>query len=228
MLDTTRVIETPEGVELSLQVAGPVPRALAWAIDFLLRLVVYIVLMIVLGQTGKLGAGLLAVAAFAMEWWYPVLFETLNQGQTPGKRLLGLRVLHDNGTPVAGAASVVRNLLRAVDFLPLFYGLGLIAILIDRDFRRLGDLAAGTIVVHTEESKKPQPLPDAEAILPPVILQREERRALLDFAERSLQLSPERSAELADLLSPLTGVEGEPGVRRLHGYAAWIAGRERA
>lgn len=228
MLDTTRVIETPEGVELSLQVAGPVPRALAWSIDFLLRFVVYIVLLIILGQTGKLGAGLLAVVAFAMEWWYPVLFETLNHGQTPGKRLLGLRVLHDNGTPVAAAASIVRNLLRAVDFLPLFYGLGLVAMLIDRDFRRLGDLAAGTIVVHTEEAKQPRPLPEAEAVLPPVTFHREERRALLDYAERSTQLSHERSAELADLLSPITGAEGEQGVQVLHGYAAWIAGRERA
>lgn len=228
MLDTTRVIETPEGVELSLQVAGPVPRALAWAIDFLLRLVVYIILLIILGQTGKLGVGLLAVVAFVMEWWYPVLFETLNRGQTPGKRLLGLRVLHDNGTPVAGTASVVRNLLRAVDFLPLFYGLGLVSVLIDRDFRRLGDLAAGTIVVHNEEAKQPRPLPGADAALPPVTLNREERRALLDFAERSTQLSSERSAELADLLSPLTGVEGEQGVQVLHNYAAWIAGRERA
>ncbi len=228
MLDTTRVIETPEGVELSLQVAGPVPRALAWAIDFLLRLVVYIILLIVLGQTGNLGVGLLALVAFIMEWWYPVLFETLNHGQTPGKRLLGLRVLHDNGTPVAGAASVVRNLLRAVDFLPLFYGLGLVSVLIDRDFRRLGDLAAGTIVVHTEEPRKPSPLPEADALLPPIALNREERRALLDFAERSTQLSSERSAELADLLSPVTGVPGEPGVQVLHNYAAWIAGRERA
>jgi len=227
MLDTTRVIETPEGVELSLQVAGPVPRALAWAIDFLLRFVVYIILMIVLGTAGKLGAGLLAIIVFAMEWWYPVLFETLYHGQTPGKRLLGLRVLHDNGTPVAGTASVVRNLLRAVDFLPLFYGLGLLAVLIDRDFRRLGDLAAGTIVVHTEEAKKPQSLPEVEDVLPPVALNREERRALLAYAERSAELSPERSAELAGLLSPLTGVGGEQGVAVLHGYAAWLSGRER-
>jgi uncharacterized RDD family membrane protein YckC len=228
MLDITRVIETPEGVDLSLQMAGPVPRALAWAIDFLLRLVVYLALLVVFVQMGKLGVGLLALVAFVMEWWYPVLFETLYRGQTPGKRFLGLRVLHDNGTPVAGTASVVRNLLRAVDFLPLFYGLGLLSMLIDRDFRRLGDLAAGTIVVHVEVEKKHQPLPDAEAILPPVTFHREEWRALLDYAERSTQLSSERSAELADLLSPVTGAETGKGARTLYGYAAWIAGRERA
>lgn len=228
MLDTTRVIETPEGVELSLQVAGPVPRALAWTIDFLLRLTVYLVLLIALGRTGKLGIGVLALVTFIMEWWYPVLFETLYRGQTPGKRMMGLRVLHDNGTPVGVTASVVRNLLRAVDFLPLFYGLGLFAMFLDRDFRRLGDMAAGTIVVHTEDTQKSKVLSDAEAILPPALLNREERRALLDFAERVPQLSQARSAELADLLTPLTGVEGEPAVHVLQGYAAWIAGRGRA
>lgn len=228
MLDTTRVIETPEGVELSLQVAGPVPRALAWTIDFLLRLTVYLVLLIALGRTGKLGIGVLALVTFIMEWWYPVLFETLYRGQTPGKRMMGLRVLHDNGTPVGVTASVVRNLLRAVDFLPLFYGLGLFAMFLDRDFRRLGDMAAGTIVVHTEDTQKTKVLSDAEAILPPALLNREERRALLDFAERVPQLSQARSAELADLLTPLTGVEGEPAVHVLQGYAAWIAGRGRA
>ena len=228
MLDTTRVIETPEGVELSLQVAGPVPRALAWTIDFLLRLTVYLVLLIALGRTGKLGVGMLALVTFIMEWWYPVFFETLYRGQTPGKRMMGLRVLHDNGTPVGVSASVVRNLLRAVDFMPLFYALGLLAMFLDRDFRRLGDMAAGTIVVHTEDTQKTKVLSDAEAILPPALLNREERRALLDFAERVPQLSQARSAELADLLTPLTGVEGEPAVHVLQGYAAWIAGRGQA
>jgi len=228
VLDTTRVVETPEGVELALHVAGPVPRALAWVIDFLIRTVIYIVLAFTFSVMGKMGMGLLAIVVFLMEWWYPVLFEVHAHGRTPGKRALGLHVLHDNGTPVGWSASLVRNLLRAVDFLPLFYGLGLAAMLVNRDFKRLGDLAAGTVVVHDHENGRYLRLPAVSPLMAPVPLTREEQRALLDFAERSALLSAERRVELANLLTPLTGVGDAAGVETLHRYAAWIAGREQA
>jgi uncharacterized RDD family membrane protein YckC len=228
VLDTTRVVETPEGVELALHVAGPVPRALAWVIDFLIRTVIYIVLAFTFSVMGKMGMGLLAIVVFLMEWWYPVLFEVHDHGRTPGKRALGLHVLHDNGTPVGWSASLVRNLLRAVDFLPLFYGFGLAAMLVNRDFKRLGDLAAGTVVVHAHENGRYLRLPAVSPLMAPVPLTREEQRALLDFAERSELLSAERRVELARLLTPLTGVGDAAGVETLHRYAAWIAGREQA
>lgn len=228
MLDTTRVVETPEGVELTLHVAGPVPRALAWVIDFLIRAVIYVVLAFTFSVMGKMGMGLLAIVVFLMEWWYPVLFEVHDHGRTPGKRALGLHVLHDNGTPVGWSASLVRNLLRAVDFLPFFYGLGLAAMLVNRDFKRLGDLAAGTVVVHGHENGRYLRLPAVSPLMAPVPLTREEQRALLDFAERSALLSAERRVELAKLLAPLTGAGDAAGVETLHRYAAWIAGRESA
>ena len=124
MLDTYREIETPEGVELHLRAAGPVARALAYSIDLLLRGVVMFVLSIVLSVTGRFGMGVFMIVIFLMEWFYPVLFEVYRNGETPGKRLFGLRVVNDNGTPVGWGPSLVRNLLRAVDFMPAFYAFG--------------------------------------------------------------------------------------------------------
>ena len=124
-LDTLRSITTPEGVELNLRLAGPVPRACAWVIDLGLRVVVLIVLSIVLGQLGRFGMGLLLICAFLLEWLYPAVCELKLDGSTPGKKWMGLRVVNDDGTPLTVSAAFVRNLLRAVDFLPLMYGFGL-------------------------------------------------------------------------------------------------------
>ena len=148
MLDTTRRVATPEGIELTLRLAGPVPRALAWSgglaaargdcpcgLDdrYVLR-------------TRRHGAR--AHQSFFVEWLLPAAFEARWGGQTPGKRLFGIAVLNDDGTPVRWPAALTRNLLRAADFLPLLYGVGLMSILANRDFKRLGDLAAGTVVVY--------------------------------------------------------------------------------
>ena len=139
--------------------------------------------------------------AFVLEWAYPVLFEVLRNGQTPGKRACDLRVLHEDGTPVQWRASVARNLIRVVDFLPVCYGFGLIAMLLNRDFKRLGDLAAGTIVVHTERKRASKGMPAAESGLansmPNVSLDLAEQRAVIDFAERRVTWSTERANELA-------------------------------
>jgi uncharacterized RDD family membrane protein YckC len=201
MLDTLRTVPTPEGIELSLKVAGPMPRARAWLLDLLIRLAILLVFGMVLGALGKVGSGLMLLIAFVLEWAYPVLFEVLRNGQTPGKRACDLRVLHEDGTPVQWRASVARNLIRVVDFLPVFYGFGLIAMLLNRDFKRLGDLAAGTIVVHTERKRASKGLPIAEPLtLNPVLnmsLDLAEQRAVIDFAERRTTWSTERANELA-------------------------------
>ena len=109
MLDTRRAIETPEGVDLSLAVAGPASRALAWTVDVLLRMVGYVVAATLLAALGKAGQGILLVVFFLGEWLYPVLFEVKGGGATPGKRALGLLVLHDDGTPVGWSASLLRK-----------------------------------------------------------------------------------------------------------------------
>lgn len=87
---------------------------------------------------------------FLLEWFYPIIFEVYRQGQTPGKKVMAIKVLQDNGIPVGWPTSLIRNLLRAVDFLPMMYGFGVVSMLIARNFRRLGDLAAGTLVVYVE------------------------------------------------------------------------------
>lgn len=153
MLDTPRVITTPEGIDLTLNIAGVVTRARAWAIDALIRIVFYVIMASALAGFGRFGMGFFLVFLFLMEWAYPVLFEIYWHGATPGKRACNLCVLHDDGTPVSWRASVTRNTLRAVDFLPFMYGFGLISCLLNREFKRLGDLAAGTVVVYVESRR---------------------------------------------------------------------------
>ena len=110
-------------------------------------------------------------------------------GQTPGKRLFRLAVLNDDGTPVRWPGALTRNLLRAADFLPFLYGVGLVTMLMNRDFKRLGDLAAGTVVVYqAEKVEAARAIPQAPPQPPPVSLSPEEQRAVLDLAERSATL----------------------------------------
>lgn len=225
MLDTYREIETPEGVELHLRAAGPVARALAYSIDLLLRGVVVFALSIALSVTGRFGTGVFMIVIFLMEWFYPVLFEVYRNGETPGKRMFGLRVVNDNGTPVGWGPSLVRNLLRAVDFMPAFYAFGLVSMLLNRDFKRLGDLAAGTIVVYQDHAALKVNIPDVPAVAPPLGLNLAEQRAVITFAERSQRLTEVRSEELADLLTPLTGLDGRAGIQRLYQMANWLVGK---
>ena len=205
MLDTARRVATPEGIELSLPLAGPVPRALAWFIDLVLRIALLGVAAIVLGLLGKLGIAIMLLLWFMLEWLFPAWCEVRFAGATPGKKAFGLRVLHDDGTPVGWSAAMTRNLLRAIDFLPLLYGFGLVSMLMSADFKRLGDLAAGTVVVYSEEKTRATAVPQAPGLAPPIALSLDEQRAVIDFAERSPLLTAERAEELAELAGPLLG-----------------------
>ena len=226
MLDTQRAIPIPEGIELTLKVAGPIARAGAWLVDGFIRLVVVLLLQLALSTFGKVGIGVFALMWFALEWLYPVVFEVLWHGSTPGKRLCNLRVLHENGTPVGWRASVVRNLIRAVDFLPFFYGFGMIAMLLNRDFKRLGDLAAGTIVVHTERARKSRGVPKAEPLPTSLAMTLPEQRAIIDFAERRATWSDERAEELAMHAAPLMQNARDGGAaERLVRIANFLVGR---
>jgi len=221
-IDTLRVFETPEGVDLALHLAGPVPRAAAFVLDLLIRIALYLALTPLLGLAG-VGSGLMLLALFLLEWFYPVWFE-VRRGATPGKQALGLLVVHDDGTPVGPSASLIRNLLRAVDFLPVLYGTGLITMLLDRDFRRLGDLAAGTLVIHAPPARILHDIPTRPPRPADRPLDLATQQAILDFAERAPRLSPARRAELAEVLTAGDGLHGEAAVERLLGIANWIAG----
>lgn len=154
-------IDTPEQVALEFATAGLGSRFLAMAVDTLLQIAIgvgiFIVLAFVAGTTGLLRwasaawsfvPALAVLAIFLLQWGYFVLFEMWWQGQTPGKRVARIRVIKDSGRALDVPSAIVRNLLRAVDGLPGFYGVGIVCMLINHDSRRLGDLAAGTVVVH--------------------------------------------------------------------------------
>ncbi len=224
MIDTIHAVQTPEGVDLALRVAGPVPRALAFGVDLLLQGGIALALQIALGAFAGVGLGLYLIGVFALLWFYPVLFEVRAHGQTPGKRLLGLRVLQENGTPVGWSASVLRNFLLVADFLPLLYLAGLVAMISDSSFRRLGDLAAGTLVVYADTPRAHvTPIPDVTPTAPIFPLTLEEQAAVIAFAERAASLSAERAAELAAIPRSLTGAD-DPRAS-LYAQAAYLVGR---
>jgi uncharacterized RDD family membrane protein YckC len=226
MLDTIREVSTPELIELRLHCAGPVPRALAWVVDQLLRFAIMAVVGIVVAFWGRAGMAAYLIIFFVIEWFYPVLFEVFGHGATPGKRSLGLQVLHEDGTPIAWRASLIRNLLRAADFLPFLYGIGLISMLLSRDSRRLGDIVAGTLVVYRRPAPRAPKLPDAPLWRPRQPVGRNAQRAVLAYAERAPLLSLDRAGELAEYAPQLTeGARGETAVKRLYGLARLLTGR---
>jgi uncharacterized RDD family membrane protein YckC len=158
-------IATPEGVDLELTLAGVGSRFTSALIDYLIQLVILIALALVLG----LGVGLKANASgYAAAIWvvlgfllfvgYDIAFEVLASGRTPGKRLNGLRVVVENGGPVTFPASAVRNVLRLIDLLPGTYLVGIVSILVSSRNQRLGDHAAGTLVVRERKVLPPEPV----------------------------------------------------------------------
>ncbi|MFT3755381.1 MAG: RDD family protein [Pseudoxanthomonas sp.] len=225
MLDTYREVVTPEGVALHLPAAGPVPRALAWLIDLALRMALLIVASILLGVLGRAGQGVYLIVLFLIYWAYPILLETLWNGQTVGKKALSLRVVSASGAPVGWLAAIVRNLLRVVDMLPFGYMAGLLSSLADPHGRRLGDLVADTLVVHDERRREHVAAPFNAVLMPPAGLRPAEQAAIVAFGERAPKLNPARQVELADIVEPLTGARGQAGVLRLYGMANGLLGR---
>jgi uncharacterized RDD family membrane protein YckC len=157
--EETLDIQTPENVAFGYQVAGIGSRFLATLLDTLLigilQVVVILVFILVLSGLDLLGEtiaawvyALLGIVGFIFFWGYYIFFEMLWNGQSPGKRWVGLRVIRADGTPITLSESFIRNLTRLVDFLPAGYGIGIISMFLDKRSRRLGDLAAGTLVVH--------------------------------------------------------------------------------
>lgn len=201
LIDTTYAFETPEGVALELNVAGVVPRALAWGVDLLIQVVIYIVLAIALLGFGEFGQGIFSIAVFLVWWFYPVYFE-LRTGSTPGKKMYDLTVVHDNGTPITWQASVTRNLLRSADFFPFMFGFGIVSLLATKNFKRLGDIAAGTLVVYRQKIDPDAELPSAAPVALPETIDMSAQRAILSFAERGTHFSDERKQELAGYLLP--------------------------
>ncbi|MGI4758099.1 MAG: RDD family protein [Janthinobacterium lividum] len=172
-------IDTPEQVSLYLPVSGIGSRALAQLVDMALQTAFYILVLILFallaapigrvtgglsqrGQTWLFGGFVLL--NFLLLWGYFTFFEAFWNGQTPGKRLLKLRVIKDSGRRITLFEALTRNLLRAVDALPGCYAVGMVAMLISHENKRLGDLLAGTVVVHVSGES------DAAALAPTALL----------------------------------------------------------
>jgi uncharacterized membrane protein SpoIIM required for sporulation/uncharacterized RDD family membrane protein YckC len=242
-------VETPEQVVFSYTVAGVGSRAAAALIDLAICVAAFLALTILVGLAlralGGVGRGpsiedagwlmaIVVVAQFAILWGYYVLFEGLADGQTPGKRRLGLRVVQDGGYSVSFAASAVRNLVRVIDMQPgVAYGVGIVSAAVSTSGKRLGDYAAGTFVVrervlHAAPSATTTLLgarADAAAAaataagpVPLATLLTDDEFALLDrFVARRQSLEPARRGELAGQLA-----------RRFRAHAPELTGSDAA
>lgn len=172
----------------------------------------------------RAGTGVFLILAFLVEWFYPVYFEVFHQGKTPGKAMFGLFVAQENASPVTPVASLIRNLLRFVDFMPLCYGFGLLCLLSNSRFQRIGDIVAGTVVLHEDVIKQTQQETDVEPVTPPVPLLLNEQQALISFYQRRPMLSEERAEELAKISGPLVG-DRTAAADYLSGMGRWIMGK---
>lgn len=149
----TLTIRTPEGVAFSLPLAGPIGRFLAWLLDVACLSVLFKTMGILVNLLGSVSHDISRafgiVFFFLLNVGYAIFLEWYWNGQTVGKRVLGLRVMDINGLRMHPSQIVIRNLLRAVDSLPALYLVGGTMCLASRHLQRLGDLAANTIVVKT-------------------------------------------------------------------------------
>ncbi len=226
ILDTVVAAETPEGITMELRPAGLPVRCYAYTLDVLIRTGILLVLMFLLRPLWQAGFGVWAIFAFALEWFYPVAFELARWGATPGKRAFGLKVVMDDGLPVTPAASVARNLLRAADFLPWLYGAGIVCMLTRGDFKRLGDVAAGTLVVYEPKRSPAVTLPEIEPHAPVRPLSPRDQAAIIALATRAPRLTRERVDELAQLAASVTDAAAtDPQLTsRVLAVARWLLG----
>jgi uncharacterized RDD family membrane protein YckC len=203
-------ITTPEGVDLSLTLAGVGSRFIAATVDLVVEAIVLIALALLIFLTNGFGAGAEAAAAiyavvfFLVFWGYDVAFEVLSSGRTPGKRWNGLRVVRTEGQAIGFLASAARNLLRLVDFLPSFYLIGIISILATGKNQRLGDIVAGTVVVRERRGStvSPSTAPALHAWTPAgtwdvSTITAEEVAAVRTFLERRSTIDPAARSEIA-------------------------------
>ena len=212
MLDTVVAAETPEGIVLELHPAGLTPRFYAFLLDWIIRLVtMYAVSPCWPASMGGVGIAFWLILLFALEWFYPIVFELGRSGATPGKKAFGIKVVMDNGLPITPAASFARNLLRVADFLPFGYGIAVVCMLLRKDCKRLGDLAAATFVVHEPHPAARVMLEKVEPVAPVRSLPPRDQAALVALAARAPTLTGDRLNELAAMAASVSGDQGHAG-----------------
>lgn len=214
-------VETPEHVSLDYELAGLGSRGLAAIADTAILGLISIALVFVFGLLAPgpgWGTEVLAILVFfSLFWGYFTFFELFQQGQTPGKRWMGIRVVHDTGHPLTFAGAAVRNLLRIADFLPPPYLIGGLMAALHPRAKRLGDLVAGTVVVRDRPEPiegRPartstgagSPLEGGSEVLGSPVLSDPEFALLRSFRERAAELAPAVRARLAhQVASKLAG-----------------------
>ena len=207
-------IDTPEQIALELQVAGIGSRFLAIAIDTLLQVWLYVAVVVALSLVqspaivresflGLAGPALAILFGFSIYWGYFALFETFWSGRTPGKRLAGIRVIKETGRPINAFEAIGRNVLRAIDFLPAMYAVGIVCMMLNKHSRRLGDYVAGTIVVHDTQTEAVRPdwnlaAPPPAAGVSVARMTPEELQLIETYLHRRLELESEIRADMAD------------------------------
>jgi len=213
-------LRTPEGVDLDLTLAGVGSRFTAAIVDLLLQGMIVLALAIALlggtaflGETtSALGAAIFFIGYFLVIFGYDILFEVFASGRTPGKRWTGLRVVRVGGQPVGFVTSAIRNLLRIVDILPGLYAVGTVAILVTSKNQRVGDLAAGTLVVRDRtgissqdvarrEQARAGPAETPATAWDVTAVGAEEVAAVRSFLDRRWDLEPGARSEVARTLA---------------------------
>ncbi len=223
-------VPTPEGIVLDYTLAGIGSRFIAGTIDLVLKLLLLgaALLAIGLSTTGSIGVIIFSLVGFLLFFGYDIVFEVWAAGRTPGKRWNGLRVVMAGGRPIGFSASATRNLLRLIDSIPLVYVVGAVSILVTNRNQRLGDLAAGVIVVREPIAKHGVPAAkDADraplgstTVVDVTALSAAELSAVRDFLARRSELAPETRSRVATRLAdsleakigglPAGGLQPEP------------------
>jgi uncharacterized RDD family membrane protein YckC len=211
-LDCVVKLVTPERIIIVHPLAGPARRFVAYLLDMVLLVILGIVMFLVvmlLSMGSPSGAGPFFLGIFILQWGYGAFCEGIFNGQTLGKSLMGIRVVSERGVPISGAQAILRNLVGAVDGFTFYYQLGLASMILSRKFQRLGDLAAGTMVVIEERRErhgvtqvKEPAVAELLPWLPGRIAARSDlARVLSDYVEARGRFHPVRRAEMADPLA---------------------------
>jgi len=202
---------TPEGIEFILSPAGFPVRTLAYAIDKVIQwfLLAFISFLFMYLLRNFFGMWVILILNFLIEWFYHVICELYFRGQSPGKRLTGIRVVKSDGSPVDPSSSILRNLLRFADTFFFLFHVSFLSMAASAAFKRIGDWAGGTIVVYspiaknTTHSSLNRSLEKYALEIPSRALSQEEKQAILNFARRYPLLGEARANEIAGVYAPL-------------------------